>query len=53
MSGARSGDSELNSLIRILEEQNCKKKISPKPGGFGQHKVGSCVEVVLGGRVWH
>ena len=28
-----------------------KKKILLKLGGFGQHKVGSCVEVVLGCRV--
>ena len=45
MSGTKSGDSEPGSLIRIW-------KFPPKLGGFGQHKVGSHVEAVLGCRVF-
>ena len=49
MSGARSGETELtcSSLIKIWRRRT-GKKFPQKPGGFGQHKVGSCVEVVPG-----
>ena len=36
-----------------LHLEEWKKFPPPKPGEFGQHKVGSCVEVVLGCRVLH
>ena len=42
MSGARLGETELSSGFGGELE-----KISPKLGGFGRHKVGSCVEVGL------
>ena len=41
MSGIRSGDSEL-SLSSFGGAELTKKFSSPKPGGFGQHKVDSC-----------
>ena len=52
MSGTRSGDSDLSSLIRIWRSRSGKHS-PPKPGVSGQYKVGSCVEVVFGCRVLH